>query len=488
MGLGGVSGGGGSVGRPARWPTMIAAPTSRPPAAYRRPPRRTVTLQGVHESSTAGPPAATERRILTATLLSIGSELTVGDTRDTNSGELARSLTGAGVTVTRMTALPDRLDVVVDALTEALRGADLVVSTGGLGPTPDDLTREAIAAACGETPTVDPALEAWLREMWARRGIPFPESNLKQAWLLPSAVALDNPNGTAPGWFVTRPDGRVVVALPGPPREMRPMWHEHVLPRLAALGLGADVASRTFRLTGIGESQVAEILGEDLLRRPNPEVATYARVEAVDVRVSAVGEDDPDGTYRTAEELVTDGCRARGERLGTYVWSTGETTWAEAIGARLDELGWRLGVVEIGTGGQAAVLFGDSEWLVFDEALAPDAPAARDDGHRGGAGVRTRAPTEATSPATARPPDAADGLRGRTSPRRPPGDGPRRCRRPRSGHASGRDTAVSIAVVTPTGEHHERRMAFLGGRNGRSRAALLAAAALFRVLRDVQPR
>ncbi len=434
MGLGGVSGGGGSVGRPARWPTMIAAPMSRPPAAYRRPPRRTVTLQGVHESSTAGPPAATERRILTATLLSIGSELTVGDTRDTNSGELARSLTGAGVTVTRMTALPDRLDVVVEALTEALRGADLVVSTGGLGPTPDDLTREAIAAACGETPTVDPALEAWLREMWARRGMPFPESNLKQAWLLPSAVALDNPNGTAPGWFVTRPDGRVVVALPGPPREMRPMWHDHVLPRLAALGLGADVASRTFRLTGIGELQVAEILGEDLLRRPNPEVATYARVEAVDVRVSAVGEDGPDGTHRTAEELVTAAAELVVERLGTYVWSTGETTWAEAIGARLDELGWRLGVVEIGTGGQAAVLFGDFEWLVFDEALAPDAPAARDDGHRGGAGVAdTGTPTEATSPAGTAGAPAGRGRRAIRSdePRRarPPGDGPRRCRR-----------------------------------------------------------
>jgi nicotinamide-nucleotide amidase len=159
-----------------------------------------------------------DRRLLTAELLSIGSELMVGETRDTNSGEIARSLSEAGVTVTRITALPDRLEVVTAAFADALRRSDLVVSTGGLGPTPDDLTRESIAGVVGETPIVDGALEAWLRELWARREMPFPELNLKQAWLIPSAQALSNPNGTAPGWFVSRPDGRIVVALPGPPR------------------------------------------------------------------------------------------------------------------------------------------------------------------------------------------------------------------------------------------------------------------------------
>ncbi|MEA2578185.1 MAG: hypothetical protein QOD78_1773, partial [Chloroflexota bacterium] len=238
------------------------------------------------------PSPPTERRILTAELLSIGSELVVGDTRDTNAGELARTLTDAGVTVGRITALPDRLDVVAGAFAAAFERADLVVSTGGLGPTPDDLTREAIAEVLGESPVVDPDLERWLRELWARRDLPFPELNLKQAWLIPSAEPLPNPNGTAPGWFVSRPDGRVAIALPGPPREMRPMWADDALPRLRSRGLGADVAVRTYRLTGIGESQVAEILGEEILRTSNPEVATYARAEAVDVRISAVGGSD----------------------------------------------------------------------------------------------------------------------------------------------------------------------------------------------------
>ena len=223
------------------------------------------------------------RHLLTAEILSIGSELTVGDTRDTNAGELARSLTALGVRVGRLTALPDVIDAVREAVGMAMTRSDLVVSTGGLGPTPDDLTREAIASACGETPFVDPALEAWLRELWRRRGLPFPELNLKQAWRIPSATVLENPNGTAPGWFVTRADGRVIVALPGPPREMRPMWADRALPRLRSIGLGTEVAARTYRLTGIGESQVADLLGEPLLRATNPVVATYARTEAVDV-------------------------------------------------------------------------------------------------------------------------------------------------------------------------------------------------------------
>ncbi|MFL5709624.1 MAG: competence/damage-inducible protein A, partial [Chloroflexota bacterium] len=228
-----------------------------------------------------GATTTSRRRLLTAEILSIGTELTVGETRDTNAGELAGRLTAAGVRVGRITALPDDLAVVTEAFESGLSRSDLIVSTGGLGPTPDDLTREAIAAACGETVAVDPDLEAWLRDLWRRRGMEFPELNLKQAWRIPSCQPLANPNGTAPGWFVDRPDGRVIVALPGPPREMRPMWADEVMPRLRERGLGAEVASRTYRLTGIGESQIAEMLGESLLRRTNPIVATYARVEAV---------------------------------------------------------------------------------------------------------------------------------------------------------------------------------------------------------------
>ena len=392
------------------------------------------------------------RRILTAELLSIGSELTVGDTRDTNAGELARSLTGAGVAVGRLTALPDRLEDVADAFAAALDRADLVVSTGGLGPTPDDLTREAIAQVWGETPAVDPDLERWLRELWARRDIPFPELNLKQAWRIPSAEPLPNPNGTAPGWFVTRDDGRVAVALPGPPREMRPMWADHALPRLRSMGLGADVAARTFRLTGIGESQVAEILGEALLRTPNPEVATYARAEAVDVRISAVGGADADGQARDAATLVDAAAAIVAARLGDHVWAEGDQTWSDVIGARLADRGWRLALVELGTRGQVVTLFGDVGWVALAESR-PDDPRARTrDVTDLARQIRDRAGVEV-------------GLAVRARER-------------------GGDTAVSVAVVTPGSEHRETRRAFLGGSHGRTRAALTAASVLFTVLRD----
>jgi nicotinamide-nucleotide amidase len=179
---------------------------------------------------------ASPRPIVAAELLSIGSELTTGETRDTNAAELAHAMSDRGIGVLRIQALPDDLGVVTRAFAAALERADIVVSTGGLGPTPDDLTREAVAVVTGEAPAVDAELEAWLRSLWDRRGLPFAEINLKQAWLIPSATAIPNHNGTAPGWWVERLDGRIIVALPGPPREMRPMWADWVLPRLDARG------------------------------------------------------------------------------------------------------------------------------------------------------------------------------------------------------------------------------------------------------------
>lgn len=408
------------------------------------------------------PTPGPSRRLLIAELLSIGAELTVGDTRDTNAGELARSLTGQGVRVARLTALPDRLDDVTEAIRLGIGRSDLVVSTGGLGPTPDDLTREAIAAACGETPTVDPKLEARLRELWRRRGLPFPELNLKQAWRIPSAATLDNPNGTAPGWFVTRTDGRVIVALPGPPREMRPMWVDQALPRLRSIGLGTEVAARTYRLTGIGESQVADMLGERLLRATNPIVATYARTEAVDVRISAVA-----APPSSAEQLVEGAAAIVLEQLGPYVWATGETTWSEAIGARLAELGWTLAAVEIGTGGSLSTLLGGADWFRFDEVIAEDAPAARAHGTDAGIGPDEEPGGDLIRYARrARELGGAEvGLAVRT--------------RFRSG-----DTAVSIALCTPVGERRVSRVVFLTGSLGRSRSALAAAGFLFEVLRE----
>ena len=315
------------------------------------------------------------RRIRTADLLAVGSELTTGETRDTNGGELARSHSTLGVAVRRILALPDDLDLVAGAFRESLSSVDLVVATGGLGPTPDDLTREAVAAAVGETPAVDPDLEAWMRALYARRGMRMPRVNLKQTWMIPSAVSIPNENGTAPGWWVDRPDGRIAVLLPGPPREMRPMWSDWVVPRLRERGLGDGRVVRTLRTYGIGESVVAEMLGERLLRGTNPVVATYARADWLDVRVSAVAELDADGRVaQTADALLDATAERVGRTLGAYVWAEGETTWADLVSDAASRAGVRLAIAEAGTRGALGELLAEVPALLRATAYGTEVP------------------------------------------------------------------------------------------------------------------
>jgi len=391
------------------------------------------------------------RPILTAELLSVGTELTVGETRDTNAGDLARDLTARGVDVRRLTGLSDDLPAVRDAFGAALSGADLAISTGGLGPTPDDLTREAIASLVGETPLVDPELERWLTGLFERRTLPFPEGNRKQAWLIPSAISIPNENGTAPGWWVDRPDGRVIVALPGPPREMGPMWNDWVVPRLVERGLGQPTAVTTLRTTGIGESLLAERLGALLDRDANPTVATYARADAVDVRISAVGSDG----HPPAELLAATEARVL-KLIGDRVWGRGATTFPEAISAALTERGWRLGVIEVATRGAVAGLLGEGlgPQIAFSETLL-ERPAPE-----GGRPVSL----EDLAVLAGELGEVEVGLAVEARARRG-------------------DMLASVAVVDPHGRHRERRVVFLDGQLGRSRVALVAAAVLLDRLR-----
>lgn len=225
------------------------------------------------------------------------------------------------------------------------------------------------------------------------------------------------------------------------------MWSDEVLPRLRSHGLGTDAVVRTFRLTGIGESTVAEILGEEMLRRPDPEVATYARLEAIDVRISAAG-DDASGT--TAAARVAAAADVVLERLGDYIWAEGPVSWADAIGSRLTELGWRLAVEEIGSGGQVAALFGDVPWLSLVVAR-PGGGSGDDDLLDMARAVRATGETEV-------------GVAVRVRPR-------------------GSELAVSVAVVTPDRERRQRHATYLGGSMGRSQSALITAATLFDALR-----
>ncbi|MEP7379451.1 MAG: molybdopterin-binding protein [Chloroflexota bacterium] len=386
------------------------------------------------------------RPIETATILAVGSELTTGTTRDTNSGDLARELTALGVRVLRSVALPDDLAIATKAVGDALADADLILTTGGLGPTPDDLTREAIAAACGVEPHVDAGLLAQIEAMFTRRGGAMPDANTKQAWLIDGALALPNAHGSAPGWWVERPDGRVVIALPGPPREMWPMWREHALPRLQSGRLGVERATHTLRLSGVGESALVALIGEDILRAANPQVATYARADAVDVVVSAVG----DGRL-SAAAAVEDAVGRLRTAIGEFIFAEGDQSWADALGVRLG--GRTLATVELGTAGQLQALLGGASYLRFGELVA-DAEnvhhAAHDLGHFA---ARVREVGGA---------DIGVALLARQD----------------------KDTHVRVAISTADGVEEMTRVAFLAGDEGRRRAALACAAALWQFLGD----
>jgi nicotinamide-nucleotide amidase len=384
-----------------------------------------------------------QRSLSTARIIAVGSELTSGETRDSNGAELAADLSGRGLRVTGVLLLPDDRVAIAAAFRSALDEADLVVSTGGLGPTPDDLTREGLADAIGETPVVDPALEAWVRGLWERRAMPFPESNIKQAWLVPSATALANGHGTAPGWWVGRSDGHVAVLLPGPPREMRPMWAEQVVPRLAVRSAGRASAVRLLRLAGIGESHAADLLGRDLLEASNPDVATFARADGVDVRVVALA-GSPHAAAVIADAAAT---RVR-TAVGEHVWSEGAASWSDVVDRVLAARALRLEIRERGTGGTLIALLGAAERLVAASLTAPSADET--------------VPLED-------PPRAADRATLTLSV---------------LGAPTGRDLTAAIALDAPDVHVRERVTAFLDDEQGRMRAAVAAAWALVRALGD----
>lgn len=303
--------------------------------------------------------------MLLAEIISVGTELLFGEIVDSNAAFVARQLAARGVTLHRKTVLGDNLGRVSEGIRLALSRADLVIVGGGLGPTDDDLTREAIAAVLEETPREDPGLLAWLEGLYAARGRVMPQVNRKQAWLIPSAEALANPVGTAPGWFVRTAgqDGRdkFVVALPGPPREMHRMWREQVLPRLPLPDHALHAV--TLHTQGIGESNVAELLGE-LTRAANPSVATYARKTGVDVRVAASAPTMEEA--RTLAAPVLDRVR---EQLARWTWGEDGDTLAGAVTRAL--AGRTLGVIEAGSAGALSLLLADEPGFL-DAAVTVD--------------------------------------------------------------------------------------------------------------------
>lgn len=283
---------------------------------------------------------------MTAEILSIGTELLLGQIVDTNAAYLARVLTTLGVSLYRKTTVGDNAGRVEEAIRQAAGRADLILTSGGLGPTEDDLTKESIARVFGEELVMDPPSLQHLEAFFQKRGVVMPERNRKQALIYASGRPIPNPNGTAPGALLEK-DGKVVISLPGPPGELVPMVEGFVVPYLSGrLGEAAGVLrSRILRFIGIGESALEERV-RDLLASENPTVAPLAHVGEVHLRLTARAP-----SVEHAEALIAPVEREIRERLGEFVYGVDDESLEEAVIRLLRDRERTVAVAESCTGG-----------------------------------------------------------------------------------------------------------------------------------------
>lgn len=285
-------------------------------------------------------------------LLTLGNELLLGRTPNSHLTFLGDQLARRGVALATCVVMPDDSETIATYFARSLARADVVILTGGLGPTVDDLTRETVAEVLGRKLILDRAIEKAIAARFAKLGRLMTANNLKQAWRPEGAEVLKNPFGTAPGMWIEQGQ-KIVVLLPGPPNEMEPMWRNEVLPRLVRRKLlGRAEPFVQLRTAGLGESALETQLQPLLAKHPDVEVAYCAHAWAVDVRF---GWSDGRASEAEARKLVEE-ARAL---LGDDVFAVGDDSLAEAVADLLRQDEKTLAVAESGSGGQLANLFND---------------------------------------------------------------------------------------------------------------------------------
>lgn len=289
-----------------------------------------------------------------AEIIAIGTELTTGAKLDTNSQWLSQELAAAGIAVTYHTTVADDLAANVAVLRTAIERVELVIITGGLGPTLDDLTRDALAAVLGRPLVLhEPSLET-IRGMFARRNRTMPERNVSQAMFPAGSEPIANPRGTAPGIYVeVARAGQApcrVVAMPGVPSEMKPMFRESVLPRLApSESRSTCIRQARVNCFGVGESAAEELLGDVTARGRNPEVGITVHEATITLRIVAQA-DSPDEAQRLLEETK----RLIYERMGDYAFGEEDDELEHVVLRLLAQRNQSLATAECGTVGLAA--------------------------------------------------------------------------------------------------------------------------------------
>ena len=291
-----------------------------------------------------------------AEILCVGSELLLGQIIDTNAAWMAQQLSRFGVDLHRKQTVGDNLERIAGCIREALARADVLVITGGLGPTTDDLTREAIALALDVPLEFHPELEAPILELWTKRGKTPPDTIGRQAQLPLGALALENTCGTAPGVFATQ-NGKMIFAVPGVPKEMRAMMELGILPEISRCTDGAPsvIVSRVLRTVGIGESALEEPVADILLEAQNPTAAPliFGNTE-VHLRLTAKAP-DADSASKMLDELEAK-IRAR---VGEHIFGIDDQTLPFVVVELLKKRGETLAVAESVTGGVLSQMLTD---------------------------------------------------------------------------------------------------------------------------------
>ena len=262
-------------------------------------------------------------------IVAVGTELLLGQIVDTNSAYIARLLTTVGLDVHFKCTVGDNLERLKGTLQTALRRADVIITTGGIGPTLDDLTRDAVAEATGRPLVFQPDLFAQIQGFFFRLGRPVGENNRRQAFIPEGAIPIENPVGTAPG-FIVEQSGQAIISVPGVPHEMRHFMDHSVMPYLRAkLGISDVIVSRVLKIFGIGESLVDERLADLIERGQNPTIGLLAHTQIGEVHVRLTAKAASEEAARALNSTLEGTVR---KRLGDFIFGADEATYSLGAG------------------------------------------------------------------------------------------------------------------------------------------------------------
>lgn len=281
-------------------------------------------------------------------ILCVGTELLLGDILNTNARFLAQELSALGLDLYYQTVVGDNARRLEEAVRQALTRSEFLLITGGLGPTSDDITKEVVARVFDRPLIIHEESLAALQAFYETARRPMPKNNEKQALTPEGAIVLENPQGTAPGYIVEDETGHAAILMPGPPREMKAMFREKVVPYLRRFSRGM-LLSRMVRVIGLGESRMAEMLEDLIVESVNPTLAPYAREGEASLRVTARGDSQEEArrlTEPVVEEIIA--------RLGRHVYGVDVDNLETALTGLLKQTSLRVAFAEAGTAGRAA--------------------------------------------------------------------------------------------------------------------------------------